>query len=383
MRPDRWSRRVTRPTSASISGTRTASRRLQPPCARASPGSCSRPNRRAAASCCSICCARMESRPGSSPAGTSFSRRDAELAVTVAPLVIGCRAAPIRPITIYAEEQLFGERARQERRRRRADRDPARIIQQLADLRPGAPVVHEDYGVGRYRGLTTMETGGMTAEFLRARVCRRRQAVRARAGARARQPLHRRAGGNRAAAQARRRSMAEGAAACRGKHPRRGRGTARRLLAARCASGLRVPGRRAAAASLRAALPVRGDRRSAGGDPPGGRRSSGAPADGSRGLRRRGLRQDRGGAARRFRRRPGRQAGRRARAHDAARAAALPDIRRPLRRLAGQGRAPVAIPGRRAIEGDARRTRRTDRSTSSSARTDCCSRGCGSRTWDS
>ena len=40
------------------------------------------------------------------------------------------------------------------------------IIQQLADLRPGAPVVHEDYGVGRYRGLTTMETAGMTAEFL-------------------------------------------------------------------------------------------------------------------------------------------------------------------------------------------------------------------------
>jgi len=26
--------------------------------------------------------------------------------------------------------------------------------------------VHEDYGVGRYRGLTTMETGGLTAEFL-------------------------------------------------------------------------------------------------------------------------------------------------------------------------------------------------------------------------
>jgi transcription-repair coupling factor (superfamily II helicase) len=43
---------------------------------------------------------------------------------------------------------------------------PARIIQQLADLRPGAPVVHEDYGVGRYLGLTTMDAGGMPAEFL-------------------------------------------------------------------------------------------------------------------------------------------------------------------------------------------------------------------------
>ena len=87
------------------------------------------------------------------------------LAVAVAPLTSGVVLAD-PPITIYAEQQLFGERARQERRRRRSDRDPARIIQQLADLRPGAPVVHEDYGVGRYRGLTTMETGGMTSEFL-------------------------------------------------------------------------------------------------------------------------------------------------------------------------------------------------------------------------
>jgi transcription-repair coupling factor (superfamily II helicase) len=94
-----------------------------------------------------------------------FLASGAALAVAVAPLVSGVALAD-PPITIYAEQQLFGERAHQDRRRRRSDRDPARIIQQLADLRPGAPVVHEDYGVGRYRGLTTMETGGMTAEFL-------------------------------------------------------------------------------------------------------------------------------------------------------------------------------------------------------------------------
>jgi transcription-repair coupling factor (superfamily II helicase) len=94
-----------------------------------------------------------------------FLASGVELAVAVAPLVSGVVLTD-PPITIYAEQQLFGERARQDRRRRRSDRDPARIIQQLADLRPGAPVVHEDYGVGRYRGLTTMETGGLTAEFL-------------------------------------------------------------------------------------------------------------------------------------------------------------------------------------------------------------------------
>jgi len=94
-----------------------------------------------------------------------FLASDSPIAITVAPLASGVALAdPL--LTIYAEEQLFGERARQERRRRRSDRDPARIIQQLADLRPGAPVVHEDYGVGRYLGLTTMDAGGMPAEFL-------------------------------------------------------------------------------------------------------------------------------------------------------------------------------------------------------------------------
>jgi transcription-repair coupling factor (superfamily II helicase) len=94
-----------------------------------------------------------------------FLATDAPVAITVAPLASGVVLTDLA-ITIYAEEQLFGERTRQERRRRRSERDPARIIQQLADLRPGAAVVHEDYGVGRYLGLTAMDAGGMPAEFL-------------------------------------------------------------------------------------------------------------------------------------------------------------------------------------------------------------------------
>ena len=99
------------------------------------------------------------------PDWSEFAGGDARLAITVAPLSSGVTLAD-PPITVYAEEQLFGERARQERRRKRSDRDPARIIQQLADLRAGAPVVHEDYGVGRYLGMTTMDAGGFPAEFL-------------------------------------------------------------------------------------------------------------------------------------------------------------------------------------------------------------------------
>jgi transcription-repair coupling factor (superfamily II helicase) len=36
----------------------------------------------------------------------------------------------------------------------------------LADLHPGAPVVHEEHGIGRYVGLETLEVGGQPGEFL-------------------------------------------------------------------------------------------------------------------------------------------------------------------------------------------------------------------------
>jgi transcription-repair coupling factor (superfamily II helicase) len=69
-------------------------------------------------------------------------------------------------LEILTEAQLFGDRARQERKRRRAERDPAKILKELTDLRIGAPVVHESYGVGRYVGLQTMDVAGYTGEFL-------------------------------------------------------------------------------------------------------------------------------------------------------------------------------------------------------------------------
>ncbi len=90
---------------------------------------------------------------------------DSALGIAVAPDVRGL-LLPERALALVAEEQLFGERARQERRRRRAERDPEAILRELAALSPGAPVVHEDYGVGRYRGLKVMQVAGHPAEFL-------------------------------------------------------------------------------------------------------------------------------------------------------------------------------------------------------------------------
>jgi transcription-repair coupling factor (superfamily II helicase) len=87
------------------------------------------------------------------------------LALTVAPIEAGF-ALPECGLAVLAERELLGERAPARRVRRRAGRDPETIIRDLTELNLGAPVVHEDHGVGRYRGLTTLEVGGETAEFL-------------------------------------------------------------------------------------------------------------------------------------------------------------------------------------------------------------------------
>lgn len=98
------------------------------------------------------------------PGWEAFAAGDARLALTVAPDLEGLTlTAP--PIAVISEAQLFGPRARQERRRKRAA-DPEAILRDLQDLNPGAPVVHEEYGVGRYQGLMPMEVGGQPGEFL-------------------------------------------------------------------------------------------------------------------------------------------------------------------------------------------------------------------------
>ena len=95
----------------------------------------------------------------------AFSEGSAALALTVAADLGGLTLTEPR-IAIISEAQLFGARARQERRRKRAAVDPEAILRDLQDLNPGAPVVHEEYGVGRYVGLRSMEVAGQPGEFL-------------------------------------------------------------------------------------------------------------------------------------------------------------------------------------------------------------------------
>ncbi len=93
-----------------------------------------------------------------------FLEQRERIGVAIAPLENGV-LLPDAGIAIIGEQQLFGERARK-KKRRPSDRDPEAIIRQLNDLQPGSPVVHAEYGVGRYLGLMTIETGGIKGEFL-------------------------------------------------------------------------------------------------------------------------------------------------------------------------------------------------------------------------
>nr|ELR5111492.1 transcription-repair coupling factor [Providencia stuartii] len=67
---------------------------------------------------------------------------------------------------LICESDLLGERVVRRRSDHRRTINTDTLIRNLAELRPGQPVVHIEHGVGRYQGLTTLEAGGIKAEYL-------------------------------------------------------------------------------------------------------------------------------------------------------------------------------------------------------------------------
>ncbi|MCG8154736.1 transcription-repair coupling factor [Brenneria goodwinii] len=67
---------------------------------------------------------------------------------------------------LICESDLLGERVNRRRQDNRRAINTETLIRNLAELRPGQPVVHLEHGVGRYAGLTTLEAGGIKAEYL-------------------------------------------------------------------------------------------------------------------------------------------------------------------------------------------------------------------------
>ncbi len=94
-----------------------------------------------------------------------FITSKTKLCMTVAPLEHGLLLE--NSLTVITETQLFGERVSQRRRRnQKLQRDTDAIVRDLTELTINSPIVHEEYGVGRYQGLTTLTISGMQAEFL-------------------------------------------------------------------------------------------------------------------------------------------------------------------------------------------------------------------------
>ena len=96
----------------------------------------------------------------------AFQSGSAPIGLCIAPLEAGFLLDG-SALALIPESVLLGERVRQQRRRAaRAAEAPEAVVRSLSELREGAPVVHTEHGVGRYRGLVTMDLGGTTSEFL-------------------------------------------------------------------------------------------------------------------------------------------------------------------------------------------------------------------------
>jgi transcription-repair coupling factor (superfamily II helicase) len=94
-----------------------------------------------------------------------YKNSDLDIGILVAVMERGTRL-PDANLSIITEGQLYGERVYQRRRRSQKNRDPEAIIKSLADLNIDDPIVHETHGIGRFKGLVTLDIGEHIQEFL-------------------------------------------------------------------------------------------------------------------------------------------------------------------------------------------------------------------------
>ena len=86
------------------------------------------------------------------------------IALTIAPIERGALLPD--KFAIVSETQLFGRQVLQTRRRRQSDVSDEFLVKSVSELNIGDPVVHIDFGVGRYQGLITLEIDRQLQEFI-------------------------------------------------------------------------------------------------------------------------------------------------------------------------------------------------------------------------
>ena len=98
----------------------------------------------------------------------SFLESGKDFALCYGPLYDGMHLED-PAISILTETELYAGSERSVRRKRRRTERESNIdmmIRDLSELKVGDPVVHLEHGIGRYRGLSTMDTPDGPAEFL-------------------------------------------------------------------------------------------------------------------------------------------------------------------------------------------------------------------------
>ena len=88
--------------------------------------------------------------------------------LAVAPLAAGF-TVPAAGLALITESDLYPGHAAGRRTGRREQERASNVqamVRDLAELRPGDPVVHAQYGIGRYKGLVNMDMGEGEMEFL-------------------------------------------------------------------------------------------------------------------------------------------------------------------------------------------------------------------------
>ena len=96
-----------------------------------------------------------------------FAKSDADLVMLVGALEQGALLSTSPPLALISENELFGQKISQRRRRKKSQQISSdTIIRNLAELSEGQPVVHLQHGVGRYQGLQVLDAAGISAEFV-------------------------------------------------------------------------------------------------------------------------------------------------------------------------------------------------------------------------
>lgn len=112
---------------------------------------------------------RIHIRPTELNSWSDFLSDDSQIAITIAPLdkgLVVTNEMDASELIIISENQLFGQRIMQRRRRTKGKTQAENVIRDLTELKEGSPVVHLDHGIGRYLGLQTLEIDNQVNEFL-------------------------------------------------------------------------------------------------------------------------------------------------------------------------------------------------------------------------